>query len=113
MSIGPTGIPGSMAGSPLAQSHGSDVDRAQHETSDQARRTGTQKQAEKASGIGQTEQDEQTSDRDADGRRPWELGREDGAAAGEEDSLGSDEHGEKRQSRDPTNQSGNELDLSG
>lgn len=74
MSIGSTsGIVGSAAGSPLAQTRGSETERAGHETSGQQRQVDNDQNAEKAAGIGQTEQDQQTSDRDADGRRIWEV----------------------------------------
>lgn len=74
MSVGPMGMIGSAAGSPLAQSQGADVNRAQQETAGQARQTQMSEKAEQAAGVGQTEQDEETNDRDADGRRPWEIG---------------------------------------
>jgi hypothetical protein len=74
MSVGPLGIIGSAAGSPLAQSQGSDVNRAQQDTASQSRQTHMSEKAEHAAGVGQTEQDEEATDRDADGRRPWEIG---------------------------------------
>ncbi len=74
MSVGPLGMVGSSAGSPLAQSQGSDVNRAQQDTASQSRQTQMSEKAEHASGVGQTEQDEEATDRDADGRRPWEIG---------------------------------------
>ena len=74
MSVGPMGMVGSAAGAPLAQSQGSDVNRVQQDTASQARQTQMSEKAEQASGVGQTEQDEEATDRDADGRRPWEIG---------------------------------------
>ena len=47
MSVGPMGMAGSSAGSQLAQSHGTEVNRSQQETSDQARQLETTKKAEK------------------------------------------------------------------
>ena len=74
MSIGSTsGIVVSVAGSPLAQTRGSETEKAGHDTSGQQRQVDNDKNAEKAAGIGQAEQDQQTSDRDADGRRIWEV----------------------------------------
>jgi hypothetical protein len=74
MSIGSTnGIVGSAAGSPLAQTRGSETERIGHEISGQQRQVDTDQNADSAAGIGQTEQDQQTSDRDADGRRIWEV----------------------------------------
>ena len=100
MSIGSTGITGSVAGSHLAQTQGSEVSRAQQESSDHARQAGSAERAEDASGIGQTEQDEETSDRDADGRRLWE------ASAQSEDVAAEDEQTSPRRSKDPSGQSG-------
>ena len=46
MSIGPLGITGSAAGSPFAQGHGADVQRAQQETGDQTRHVQSNEKAE-------------------------------------------------------------------
>ena len=110
MSVGPTGITGSFAGSPLAQGKGADVERTQQETSDQARGAQADRRAEQAGGIGETEQDQEAHDRDADGRRPWEIGGRRGGDAGESEDGGA---AEQRLSRDPTGQRGTQLDLSG
>jgi hypothetical protein len=111
MSIGPMGMIGSAAGSPLAQGQGNEVQRAQQDTADSARQMQMNEKAEEASGVGQTEQDEEASDRDADGRRPWEIGPEntDDQPA---DSTAGDSHA-LHQSKDPTGQRGRQLDLSG
>ena len=106
MSVGPTGMAGGVAGSPLAQSHGSEVNRAQQETADHARQTQAAEKAENAAGVGQTEQDEQASDRDADGRRLWE--EIPGSAEKQEESASS-----QHVSRDPTGQLGGTVDLDG
>ena len=113
MSVGPTGIPNSLAGSPLAQSRGSDVERTQQETSDQARRVGTEQRAQDAAGVGQTEQDEEASDRDADGRRPWELNPQDEGQTAEDGSDGSNSEEEQPRGRDAKKQSGTQIDLTG
>ena len=102
---------GSAAGSPLAQSKGSDLDKAAQDTAHQARRTESQQQAEKAAGIGETEQDEQTSERDADGRRIWELGGEE-ESHGDDSSTAADDDSQPR-SKDPSGQRGSQFDLSG
>jgi hypothetical protein len=102
------GLMASAAGAPLAQSKGSDVDRAQQDSSAQQRRVQTDQKAESAAGIGEADgEDHATGERDADGRRLWEQipGRE-GDGSGE---SGSDEP----RSKDPTGQSGSLLDLSG
>jgi len=112
MSIGPLGgIAGSAAGSPLAQTKGSDVERAQDETAAQQRRVQSEKKAENASGIGETDgEDHETAERDADGRRLWEAPTEVADATDPEaDARGED----SRKSKDATGQSGNLLDLSG
>ncbi len=108
MSMGPLGMIGSAAGSTLAQGQGNEVQRLQQNAADLARQTLLSDKAEQAEGIGQTEQDEQASDRDADGRRPWEIG----SASSEPDSAESLEEGMRR-SKDPTGDCGNHLDLSG
>ena len=109
MSIGPTGITGSLAGSPLSQAKGTDADRAQQDTSNQARQVQSEQNAENASGIGETEEDEQTSERDADGRRLWEKP----TSEEEPDTTTADPSTEAPQSRDATGQRGTQLDLSG
>ncbi|MHB8953949.1 MAG: hypothetical protein ACYC4U_13350 [Pirellulaceae bacterium] len=111
MSVGSLGIIGSAASAPLAQSQGTDVNRTQQETTSQLRQTQMGEKAESASGIGQTEQDEQASDRDADGRRPWEIGSTPSAEEpGEQIATTEDS---PRQSKDPTGLTGRQLDLSG
>jgi hypothetical protein len=111
MSIGPLGIIGSVAGSPLAQSKGSEVDRAAQDTAHQSRQINSENKAEQAAGIGQTEEDQESSDRDADGRRLWEEqappreASQDDAPAGEETDA--------PRSKDPSGLSGGQLDLTG
>ena len=107
MSIGPMGTIGSAAGSPLAQGQGSEVNRAQQDTADNARQTQAAEKAENAAGIGQTEQDEETADRDADGRRLWEIAPEADEQEQEDSTAG------EQRSKDPTGQKGGQLDLSG
>ena len=91
MSIGPTGMIGSVAGSPLAQGQGSEVNRAQQETAEQARQAHSTEKAEDAAGVGQTEDDEQASERDADGRRL----QVDAGAFDRDPSLGVQGHGRR------------------
>ena len=107
--MGPMGMMGSAAGSPLSQAKGTDSDRAQQDTSNEARQVQSERNAENASGIGETEEDEQTSERDADGRRLWEKP----TSEGEPDSTTSEEPAEAPRSRDATGQRGTHLDLSG
>jgi hypothetical protein len=110
MNIAPLSAPlAGAAGSPLAQTKGSDVERAGQETVNQERRVGSERQAEAASGIGQTDEDQQASDRDADGRRLWERPAE-GEAAPEDAAA---EVPPIRCAKDATGQMGNLLDLTG
>ena len=76
MSVGPLGgVYGSAAGAPLSQTKGNEAERSQRDAAVQQQVNDADKRAENAAGIGQTEQDEQTSDRDADG--PQMFGRPD------------------------------------
>ena len=111
MSMGPLGgVAGSGVGSPLAQTTGSDVERAQQDVGNQQRRVSSDQKAENAAGIGETDgEDHETAERDADGRRLWE---EPAKAAGDESEEQPDAE-KQRQSKDATGLSGNLLDLTG
>ncbi|MGD9631979.1 MAG: hypothetical protein AB7G28_10990 [Pirellulales bacterium] len=108
MSVGSLGgLIGSAAGVPLSQTGGSETERAGRDAASQQRAADGAARSEKAAGIGTTEQDQETSERDADGRRMWEAApnkkqQEEAAAAAA-----------NRQSRDSTGQSGTHLDLTG
>jgi hypothetical protein len=108
MSVGSLGgLIGSAAGAPLSQTGGSETERASRDASAQQRATDGAARSEKAAGIGTTEQDQEASERDADGRRMWEAPpdkkqQEDAAAAAA-----------ARQSRATTGQCGMHLDLTG
>ncbi len=110
MSMGPLGgVVGSAAGAPLSQTAGSETERAQKDSAAQHRQLDGNQRSERAAGIGQTEQDQESSERDADGRRLWE-------APGKPSKDGKDQlsdEAESRQSKDPTGQSGTRLDLTG
>ena len=110
MSMGPLGVVvGSAAGAPLSQTAGSEAERAQKDSLAQHRQVDANQRAENAAGIGQTEQDEESSERDADGRRLWE-------APGKRTKVqqaSDDAEAQSRQSKDPTGQSGTQLDLTG
>ncbi len=108
MSVGPTGFIGSFAGTQRAQSQGSDVERARAERANQQRQVTAEKQAEKAAGIGATDEDQGASDRDADGRKLWEI--DESAPNSEGDAT---EKAPQPQNRDATGESGSKLDLSG
>lgn len=110
MSIGPLGgIAAGAAGSPLAQVKGSDVERAQQDSSAQERRAQNELKADNAAGIGETDgEDHETAERDADGRRLWEKT----ARPEKGDSDGGPSSGPRR-SKDVTGESGTQLDLTG
>ena len=110
MSIGPMGaMAGAVAGTQLAQTAGPDVERTKQETSSQQRQVNSDKKAEAAAGIGETDgEDHETADRDADGRRLWELPPE-----GEEGTADAQAEDNSPKSKDTSGESGNKLDLSG
>jgi hypothetical protein len=105
MSIGPTGIAASVAGTPLSQKKGSAVERAKEEIGIQRRQLDHNQKAEAAAGVGEPDgEHHETAERDGDGRRPWEDSPAPGTTPG---------HSDVRQSKDPLQQSGNLLDLTG
>lgn len=109
MSIGSLGIIGSLAGTPLAQK-APEADKTQKDATDRARQSDAEARAESAAGIGQTEEESQASERDADGRRLWERTQRQTAdqsapAAAAEDSGAS--------AKDPSGDRGSVLDISG
>ncbi len=112
MSVGPLGgIAGSVAGSPLAQTHGSETERARQDAGAQQRRIDNDQKADSAAGIGETDGDDhEAAERDADGRRLWEESAE---ASDAEDSTEEATPRQPPQSKDVTGQSGSLLDLSG
>ena len=109
MSVGPLGgAAGGLAGAPLAQTQGSETERARQDSASQQRRIDTDKKAEAAAGIGETDgEDHEAEERDADGRRLWEE------PAGQKEAEEAQDESSQRQSKDTTGESGNLLDLSG
>ncbi|MCG8450002.1 MAG: hypothetical protein MI725_10555, partial [Pirellulales bacterium] len=95
---------------PLSQTAGSETERAQKETNALQRQVAGDAKAEKAAGIGETEQDQGASDRDADGRRLWEPGAQE-----DKKKKPADEAASKlpKPTEDPTGNRGNSLDLTG
>jgi hypothetical protein len=70
MSLGPTNaVGGSLAATPLSQTCGSEIDRTAHDEAAQQRARGAHERAERADGVGQTDQDYQIGDREANGRQ--------------------------------------------
>ncbi len=110
MSMGSLGgIISSAAGSSLSQTTGSETERTRKEALTQSREVDAKQKAEGAAGIGQTQEDEETSERDADGRRLWE--RPDQPADGTPDVPNGE--AATRQSKDASGLSGTKLDLTG
>jgi hypothetical protein len=92
------------AGTPLAQTKGTEMERAGEEVGAQRRRVYHEQEAEAAAGVGEPDgEDHETAERDGDGRRPWE----------DRPEIKKTGAIDKRQSKDPSHQSGNFLDLTG
>ena len=108
MSVGPMGMIGSIAGTPLSQTKGSEVEKTAQDTANQARSGQALERAEDAAGIGQAEEDSEADERDADGRRLWEVRQESEADETEQSPQES-----TPRSKDPTGMSGNTIDLTG
>jgi hypothetical protein len=106
---GSLGLLGSAAGTPLSQTAGSEAERAQKDSLAQSRQVDANQKVELAAGIGQTEQDQESSERDANGRRLWEAQEKDKKEADEDQAAETT----LRQSKDATGQSGTKLDLTG
>jgi hypothetical protein len=88
MSIAPSdGVSASAAGSHLAQTTGADLQRVQQDMAADQRQIAAVQRADNAAGIAETDgQDHETHERDADGRRPWEIGPPNRSAASGEGS---------------------------
>lgn len=98
----------SAAGTQLAQVKGADVERVQQDAGVQQRHAESQLKAENAAGVDAADgEDHLAEDRDADGRRLWEE------QAAAKHGQAATEATERRLSRDPTGEAGNQLDLSG
>ena len=98
MTFGPLGNTAGLSGS-------------QNDAASALRRTTSDQKAKRAEGLGATDADKETSDRDADGRRLWEFGRNK-----DDSDKTSEESGQThapRQSKDATGESGGLLDLTG
>jgi hypothetical protein len=104
----------SAAGTALSQSAGSETERAQKDTISQRRTSDADLHAEQTAGIGETEKDQESSERDADGRRLWERPHDDARkGAADASTAAADADVQNRLSKDPTGQSGTQLDLTG
>jgi hypothetical protein len=102
------GIATSAAGSSLSQSTGASAERASRDAAASDRVREQQQAADAAAGIGQTDADQESGDRDADGRRQWEL-----APIGSDDSAAGDCSLSHDRPVDPKGEAGTTLDLLG
>lgn len=109
MSIAPlTGVYTSAAGTPLAQIVGADVERVRQETIHQQRQLASKERADQAAGIAAADGDDlETNERDADGRRAWEIARSRGRSADDRGSAASWQYADPADERPPS------LDLRG
>jgi hypothetical protein len=110
MSIASLGIVGGLA-STTAPQRAAETERAERQSGDQSRTTETAERAENAAGIGQTEEDSQTSERDADGRRLWEKPAR--PKKPDPSATPAPTDAAFHLSKDPTGSCGNQLDLLG
>jgi hypothetical protein len=111
MNVGLTsGVVGSAAGTGLAQTNGAETERAQKDSTARERVVDGQNKSEKAAGLGAADEDQQTGERDADGRRLWEAPEKRKKNAAAETGAESEP---ARQAKDPTGFSGSTLDLTG
>ena len=108
MSIGPLGgLAGSAAGAPLAQTKGSEIERLQQAAAAQESHDRNTQRAENAAGVGEPDADDhEVEDRDADGRRPWEI-------PAYQEHAEQDDTPDLPPLHDPNGHAGNVLDLSG
>ncbi|QDT00510.1 hypothetical protein [Adhaeretor mobilis] len=98
----------SAAGAPLSAKAGS-TERAKQDTAAQQRTIETDLKADDAAGIGHTEEDQPSSERDADGRRLWEGGADEQSKEVEHTA----EEKPDKQAKDTSGEMGNVLDLTG
>ncbi|MEW4453966.1 MULTISPECIES: hypothetical protein [Bremerella] len=115
MSVGPMGasFASSIAGTDLAQRNSSDVPAAQQATSNHSRKVDSTEKAEKAAGVGDPDESEKVSDRDADGRRAWERVGHPEDESEEEPELHDEATYDASQQKDLIDDKGHEIDLSG
>lgn len=109
MSVGPTtGVAASVAAVGATQ-RGADAAQETQAAGSQQRAAQANAKADAAAGIAETDgRSHDTNERDADGRRPWEI------PAKRRTSPPPDESSDlPHQSRDATGQSGGQLDLTG
>jgi type II secretory pathway pseudopilin PulG len=110
MSIGSLGIVGSLASSTLPQRTAA-VEQVQSNATGHAREAQAELKAEAAAGIGRTEEDAESGERDADGRRPWELPGQSGQEDPQSHQTTEPSSDDPPRSTDPLAEAGGSLDL--
>ena len=102
MTVGPLGNTAGLSGS-------------QNDAASALRRTQSDQKAQRAEGLGATDADAETSDRDADGRRLWERAQDSTEESVDEDKSNDEANsdGSPRQSKDASGEAGGLLDLTG
>lgn len=110
MNVSQLGIVATAAATQLAQTRSSEIERVSQETAIHERAMESTAEAEAAEGIGTTNEEQPASDRDADGRRPWEMAPQE---KGTDSANLSGETTSSQRAKDPTGQAGSQLDLSG
>lgn len=111
MQVPSLGVVGSLAATPLAQ-RGPEAEKAHREAAVHRQAEQSLQAAEAASGIGQTQEESEASDRDADGRRLWEESVRPKTNSPDEGS-GDRPASAVGPAPDPTGQCGTQLDLLG
>lgn len=107
MSIGSLGAISSLAAAPATQ-RTSDVEKTQAAAAEKARAGDAAQIAERAAGIGETQEESQAGERDADGRRLWEVNQQPKTA-----EQAAADSAALSQAKDPTGAAGGQLDLTG
>jgi hypothetical protein len=102
------GLVPSLANTAVAQNSGATVDRAKQDAGHFQRQVASTQQAADAAGIGHTNEEHGASDRDADGRRLWEFSN---PAPSDEGSEAPTDPNAPRQSRDPNDDRGTQIDF--
>lgn len=112
MSVGSSSPLTAAVAVPLAQAHGTEIDRAQQVSAAHARQLRSEALADSAASIAAADgEDNQASDRDADGRLPWQTQQ----AAPNDAHLKDEAARKQRRARaaapEATSQSGSRLDV--
>jgi hypothetical protein len=110
MSITPAfGIAQSFASSSLALAKGADADRAAGEVAEQVTAIEANEKSDDTAGLGEAEEQSGAGERDADGRRMWELA----GKRTEEEASASGVPPDASPVKDASGQRGTRLDLLG